>query len=86
LQIATTTELSGKSNNGNFTFSRLSKVDFPCYDGDDVMGWLYKCEQFFKVLTSIQLSGKGLTWHQSFMKGRNRVWPGWSEYKGAICC
>jgi len=37
LQIATTTESGGNnSNNGNFTFSRLSKVDFPHFDEEDV--------------------------------------------------
>jgi len=94
LQIATALESSGNSNNGNFTFSRFSEVDYPRFDGEDVLGWIYKCEQFFEVdgtpdnvkvkFASIQLSGKALMWHQSFMKGRDRVWPGWGKYKGAI--
>lgn len=50
LQIATTTESGGSNfNNGNFNFSRLSKVDFPRFDGEDVQGWVYRCEQFFEV-------------------------------------
>lgn len=69
-------------------------MDFPRFDGEDVQGWVYRCEQFFEVegtpgnlkvrVASIQLTGKALTWHQSFMKGRNGVWPGWDKYKGAM--
>ena len=95
LQIATTTESGGSNfNNGNLSFSRLSKVDFPRFDGVDVQGWVYRCEQFFEVegtpdslkvkVASIQLTGKALIWHQSFMKGRNGIWPGWDEYKRAM--
>ena len=95
LQITTDVDLGGsQSNNGNPSFSRLSKVDFPRFDGEDVQGWIYKCEQSFELentadtvkvkLASIQLSGKALAWHQSFMKSRNRVWPSWKEHKEAI--
>jgi len=95
LQIVTIVESRcSNSNNGNFNFSRLSRVDFPRFDGEDVQGWVYRCEQFFEVegtpgnlkvrVASIQLTGKALIWHQSFMKGRNGVWPGWDEYKGAM--
>ncbi|MFS8011818.1 hypothetical protein Hanom_Chr14g01313541 [Helianthus anomalus] len=27
--------------------NRLTKVEFPKFNGDDVEGWLYKCEHFF---------------------------------------
>jgi len=95
LQIVTIVESRcSNSNNGNFNFSRLFKVDFPRFDGEDVQGWVYRCQQFFEVegtlgnlkvrLASMQLTSKALTWHQSFMKGRNRGWPGWDEYKGAM--
>nr|GEV11799.1 retrovirus-related Pol polyprotein from transposon TNT 1-94 [Tanacetum cinerariifolium] len=30
-------------------FSRVTNIKFPKFGGDDVMGWLFKCEQFFKV-------------------------------------
>jgi len=80
LQIATEFS-SNSSNNGNLSFSRLSKIDFPRFDGEDVQGWIYKCEQFFEVkgtndnvkvrIASIQLNGKALLWHQSFIKSRN---------------
>jgi len=43
-------ERSGETgNNGGNVFSRLSRIDFPKFEGDDVQGWLYKCEQFFEI-------------------------------------
>ena len=35
---------------GNSTFSSLSKIDFPRFDGDDAHGWVSKCEQFLEVV------------------------------------
>ena len=79
------------ANNGTYPFSRLSKIDFPQSNGENVQGWIYKCEQFFEVegstknvkvkLASIKLNGKALLWHQSFIRSRNGAWPGWNEYK-----
>jgi len=74
LQIASAAESRGNNFKiGNFTFPRLSKIDFPHFDGDDVHGWVYKCEQFCKVdntmdntkvkMASIHLGGKALLWH-----------------------
>ena len=60
----------------------------------DVKRWICRCEQFLEVgnildnakvkIASIHLSGRALLWHQSFMKSRNKTWPGWEEYKRAI--
>jgi len=81
------------SNHGGNNMSRLSRIDFPKFEGDDVQGWIYKCEQFFEVdavlesrkvkIASILLWGRALTWHQSFMK-RGAVGHEltWKEYKG----
>nr|GEZ08286.1 hypothetical protein [Tanacetum cinerariifolium] len=30
-------------------FTRMTKIEFPEFGGDDVRGWLYKCEQFFEI-------------------------------------
>jgi len=82
------------SNQGGNSMSRLSRIDFPKFEGDDVQGWIYKCGQFFEVdsvmesrkvkIASIHLWGRALTWHQSFMKrvvmGHE---PTWEEYKAA---
>jgi len=63
---------------GGNNLSRLSRIDFPKFEGDDVQGWSYKCEQFFELdaitenkkvkIAAIHLSGRALVWHQSFMK------------------
>ncbi|KAG8368991.1 hypothetical protein BUALT_Bualt15G0103800 [Buddleja alternifolia] len=29
--------------------TKVSRVEFPHFNGDDLRGWLYKCEQFFEV-------------------------------------
>jgi len=96
LQIATnggTGEVP--SCNSNQTFSRLSRIEFPQFNGEDVLGWVYRCEQFFEVVhiaehmqvkvAAIHLSGKALLWHQFFMKSKAvSEWPLWAEYKIAI--
>nr|GEZ44123.1 Ty3/gypsy retrotransposon protein [Tanacetum cinerariifolium] len=33
----------------NMQFTRVTKIEFPKFGGDDVKRWMYKCEQFFKV-------------------------------------
>lgn len=50
--------------------ARISKVEFPCFDGKNVRDWLYKCDQFFLLddtpdsskvrLASIHLEGLAL--------------------------
>lgn len=82
--------LSGGNN-----FSRVSRIDFPKFEGDDAQGWIYRCEQFFDLddiaenrkvkVASIHLTGKALVWHQSYMKGfPGGTWPPWEGYKTAI--
>nr|GEV71901.1 hypothetical protein [Tanacetum cinerariifolium] len=34
---------------GNTQFSRVTKIEFLKFRGEDVRGWLFKCDQFFKV-------------------------------------
>jgi len=82
-------------SNGGTNFSRLSRIDFPKFEGEDVQGWLYKCEQFFELgaiagirrvkVASIHLSGRAFVWHQAYMKGFGvGNWPDWEEYKASI--
>nr|GEU78313.1 reverse transcriptase [Tanacetum cinerariifolium] len=33
----------------NMQYSRVTKIEFPKFRGEDVRGWLFKCEQFFNV-------------------------------------
>ncbi|XP_071905722.1 uncharacterized protein [Coffea arabica] len=80
------------NNGGGYQIpSRLSRVDFPRFNGVDFRGWLYKSEQFFEVdetpsyvkvkIAAMNLEGKALQWHQIFMKSRlTREAPLWEEY------
>nr|GEV21969.1 zinc knuckle CX2CX4HX4C [Tanacetum cinerariifolium] len=62
----------------NTRMSRISKIEFPKFYGDDPTGWVYRCNQFFKVddiqpedkvkLASMHLYDKALAWHQKFTK------------------
>jgi len=91
LQIVNTTVTGGSSNgNAQNSLTRLSKIDFPRFDGDDVQGWVYRSEQFFEIdntldnlkvkLAAIHFSGKALLCHQSFVKSHNE-WLEWRYYK-----
>ncbi|GJY42186.1 retrotransposon-related protein [Tanacetum coccineum] len=84
-------------NNGNGRqanqFSRLAKVEFPKFQGDDVRGWAFKCDQFFLIdntpaeekvkIVSVHLSDKALLWHRQFISN-NGDNVGWEVYKAAI--
>lgn len=74
--------------------SRLTKIEFPRFGGDDVRGWLLKVEQFFSLdriredtklpLAILHLEGKALQWHQGYMQNRNQVVPNWKQYVSDI--
>ncbi|PKA46982.1 putative mitochondrial protein [Apostasia shenzhenica] len=74
-------------------FTRLPKIEFPKFSGDNVMGWVFRCEQFFEIsqtpqewkvkLASIYLDGIALEWHQNFSRS-NPTPIGWGVYKEAI--
>lgn len=74
LQIASNRGIGEiSSGNSNRSFSRLTRNEFPQFSGEDVLGWIYRCEQFFEVdhitehlqvkVAVIHLSGKALLWH-----------------------
>jgi len=97
LRIANNPAASGEGSSGtsNSSMSRLARVEFPRFWGEDVQGWIYKCEQFFAIdnigeemrakVASIHMSDKALQWQQSYMKSRAREdWPSWIEYKVTI--
>lgn len=64
------TRSSQGGNPFNSYFSRFPKVEFPKFHGEDVLGWVYKGDQFFEVdgtselskvkIASIHLDGKVL--------------------------
>ncbi|GJS89213.1 gypsy/ty3 retroelement polyprotein [Tanacetum coccineum] len=57
-------------------YARLTKLEFPKFNGDDVKGWIYRCNQFFQLdnvaenqkvrIASIHLHDKALDWHRNF--------------------
>ncbi|KAL0324846.1 UNVERIFIED_CONTAM: hypothetical protein Scaly_1641400 [Sesamum calycinum] len=74
---------------------KCSKVELLKFDGDDLRGWVFKCEQFFEVddtpsgakakLAAVHLEGRALQWHQVYMKSRlTREVPNWEEYVRAL--
>lgn len=74
--------------------SRLSKVDFPRFNGTHLTEWLYRCEQFFDLdgtpsehkvrLAGLHMEGKALQWHHTYMHNRCQKFPTWSEYVADI--
>ncbi|GKB01764.1 hypothetical protein Tco_0829808 [Tanacetum coccineum] len=60
------------------TMQRLAKIEFPNFSGDDVKGWVFRCDQFFVMkqtpemdnvpLISIHLYDKALLWHSQFVR------------------
>ena len=66
------------ANRSQYFSTRQSKVDFLHFNGDDLNGWLYRCQQFFEVdgtpeeakvkLAAINLEGRALQWHQNWTK------------------
>lgn len=70
--------------------ARLTKVDFPKFDGVDLKSWLYKCVQFFDLdgvqdpdrvkLAVIHLEGKALLWHKTYIKRHDNALPSWNQY------
>nr|GEX79982.1 hypothetical protein [Tanacetum cinerariifolium] len=73
-------------------FSRLGKLKFPKFHGDDVKGWMFRVKQFFFAIdnvheedmikmVSIQLYDKALAWHLQFVKahGDTVMWNVYEE-------
>lgn len=70
--------------------TRISKVDFPRFDGTNVRDWLYECDQFFSLdptldmsrvrLASIHLDGLSLQWHLDYMRQKFDICPTWNQY------
>nr|GEV65465.1 hypothetical protein [Tanacetum cinerariifolium] len=70
------------------TYGRLTKIEFLKFDGEDVLSWLYRVNNFFDMdnivedeqkirLVSMHMFGKALSWHQHFMCkfGEVMTWP-----------
>ncbi|KAF5783699.1 putative nucleotidyltransferase, Ribonuclease H [Helianthus annuus] len=75
---------------------RIGKIEFPKFSGEDVEGWVYRCEHFFAMddtppdsklrCAAVHLEGDALQWHRAFMKTRNATVAEvpWDEYVRSI--
>nr|GEX37176.1 hypothetical protein [Tanacetum cinerariifolium] len=74
--------------NTGCTYERLTKIEFPKFDGEYVLSWLYRVNNFFDMdnivedeqkirLVSMHMFGKALNWHLHFMSkfGEVMTWP-----------
>ncbi|GKA34796.1 gypsy/ty3 retroelement polyprotein [Tanacetum coccineum] len=63
---------------GSSRFSRMSKLEFPTFYGEDVKGWMYRVKHFFTVdgvreedkvkIVSIHIYDRALAWHLQFVR------------------
>ncbi|KAG7572601.1 Neutral/alkaline non-lysosomal ceramidase C-terminal [Arabidopsis suecica] len=84
----------GRSNYSGLT--RLSKVDFPRFNGEDVTNWLFKVEEFFGIdrtphemkvrMASIHFDGVASTWHNAWLQSQMEKGElvEWESYKLAL--
>jgi hypothetical protein len=80
---------NGRNGNGMAQYGRMSKIEFPRFNGDDVKSWLFRCKHFFKIddvqenmkveLAAMHLSDKALVWHEQFLKKHGDGCP-WEMY------
>ncbi|XP_076915407.1 uncharacterized protein LOC143574750 [Bidens hawaiensis] len=87
---------SGSQYGVDQRLSRYGRIDFPKFNGEDVEGWLYKCDHFFEMdrtpdssklrIAVVNLEGPALQWHQAYMRscGRTVDTLPWESYVGAI--
>ncbi|GJU07030.1 retrotransposable element Tf2 [Tanacetum coccineum] len=81
---------NGRTQNQN----QFTRMDFPKFLGDDVKGWIFRCEQFFSIdeipnnnqkvkLISMHLFDTALLWYRQFIRlnGKN---VSWNVYKSGI--
>ncbi|GJX58361.1 retrotransposon-related protein [Tanacetum coccineum] len=75
-----------QGNNQMVQYGRMSKIEFPKFNGDDVKGWIFRCRQFFRIdhvpeemkveLAAMHVYDKALAWHQQLIKryGEGCTW------------
>ncbi|GKB76333.1 retrotransposon-related protein [Tanacetum coccineum] len=84
---------NGEGTSRPMHYTRMTKLEFPKFSGDGVKGWIFRCQQFFKVdevaedqkvrLVSIHLFDKVLVWHRQFVKIHGETVE-WSLYESEI--
>uniref|UniRef100_A0A803MT80 Integrase catalytic domain-containing protein n=1 Tax=Chenopodium quinoa TaxID=63459 RepID=A0A803MT80_CHEQI len=70
--------------------ARLTKVEFPKFNGLDLKSWIFKCKKFFNLdsvkdpdrvkRAAIHLEDKALLWHQTYIQRKNHILPIWEDY------
>ncbi|XP_026459345.1 uncharacterized protein LOC113360006 [Papaver somniferum] len=75
------------------TFSKIHKLDFPRFSGDNPRSWIRKCERFFQIhstsdeqkteIASLYLDGKADSWFLDFLTGKTFI--SWPVFVEAIC-
>ena len=83
---------NSRSGEGTSRFSRMGKLEFPKFYGEDVQGWLFRVKKFFDVdnvheedkikMVSIHLYDKALAWHLQYTKNHGHV--SWNVYEEAV--
>lgn len=84
-----------QTTNGYQIPTKCSTIEFPHFLGENLRGWIYRCDKFFEVdetpphakvkIAFVHLDGRPLQWHQAYMKGRiTRDVPMWEEYVRAL--
>ncbi|XP_014519802.1 uncharacterized protein LOC106776848 [Vigna radiata var. radiata] len=71
---------------------RNVKIDFPRFDGSDVLQWIFKAEQFFEyyntpddqrlTIVAIRLDKEVVPWYQ--MMARTNPWVSWTGFTRAL--
>ncbi|XP_019462912.1 PREDICTED: uncharacterized protein LOC109361830 [Lupinus angustifolius] len=83
-----------KSSDRQFNYScqtRLLRIDFPRFAGENVKEWVYKCETYFMIddtpeevkvkLAIMHFEGKALKRHHAYVKSSwTNSLPSWNEY------
>lgn len=75
--------------------TRMLRLDFPRFEGDELLGWLYQTEQFFEYhqtplaqhlrIASFHLEGEALQWYQWTMV--SKPLSNWSDFaKALVAC
>ncbi|XP_054814737.1 uncharacterized protein LOC129315194 [Prosopis cineraria] len=69
---------------------QFTKMEFPKFTREDVLGWILKCERYFELdetpeetkikMASMHLDPRAFQWHQAYEKSCEGIWPTWEEY------
>ncbi|GKD51287.1 hypothetical protein Tco_1280263, partial [Tanacetum coccineum] len=86
-------KLRGGEGTSTSRFSRLGKLEFPKFHGNDVKGWMFRVKQFFAIdnvneedkikMVSIHLYDKALAWNLQFVKAHGGTVM-WNVYEESI--